>query len=60
MGAETLTTYRVGVAIDGVPTYVVELNTTQGRDAAERRARFTIAAQHRFMDLDRITICEED
>jgi hypothetical protein len=47
--------YEVNVFIDGEPTYIVDVPTYQGLDAALRRAKFAIAAQHGSMDLDRIT-----
>lgn len=50
-------THEVGIAIDGEPTYVIEVPTAQGREAAERRAIFVVAARHPSMNLDRITTC---
>lgn len=50
-------THEVGIALDGEPTYVIEVPTAQGREAAERRAIFVTASQHPSMDIDRITIC---
>ena len=49
--------HTVGIAIDGQPTYEVDVPTTLGREAAERRAIFAIASQHQSIDLDRITVC---
>lgn len=48
--------HEVGIAIDGKPTYVIEVPTDQGREAAERRARVAVFWSTKI-DLDRITIC---
>lgn len=53
----------VGIAIDGNPTYVLDVPTYQGREAAERRAVWSIIHRDR-LDPDRVTVCgpypEED
>lgn len=52
--------HEVGIAIDGQPAFVLDVPTFYGREAAERRARFVIAARYPSMDLDRITVCSPE
>lgn len=53
---DSIPVHEVGIAIDGKPTYVIEVPTDQGREAAERRAKVAVFYSTRI-DLDRITIC---
>lgn len=48
--------YEIGIAIDGVPTYVLDVPSLLGREAAERRALWTIIHRDR-LDPDRVTVC---
>lgn len=58
--SDHLETYAVGIAVDGQPTYVVDVPTMRGREAAERRARMTVFVQLRTVELDRITVCSAE
>lgn len=54
--ADELIRHQVGIAVRGQPTYVVEVPTHQGREAAERRARWSVI--HLLAaNPDDITIC---
>lgn len=53
-----LPVYRVGIAVDGMPTYQLDIPTYQGPEAAERRAFWYVAAANPRMNLDRISVIE--
>lgn len=51
-----LTTYEIGIAIDGVPTYVLDV-PSHSLQAAERRALWSIIHRDR-LDPDRVSVCD--
>lgn len=53
--ADTLKTYTVEVFVEGIPTYLIDVPTYQGPEAACRRAKVTAMSHHRDVDFDNIT-----
>lgn len=51
------TVHVVGIAVKGVPTYVLDVPTYQGRDVAERRARWMVLANDHSLEPEDVTVC---